>query len=387
MKEPLTHFGIKDASNLMEAFHNLGNDMLTNLMEFYAAPNQKKTLKTWKMKEATEMVGRSEAYIRRLEEESPEYQPEKINGIRHYSIELINKIRDKAGTRYKRPSNSNPIILAVSNFKGGVAKSTVSLHLTHKAALQGKRVLGVDLDPQATFTLNFGYAPDIDIKEEHIIKDSMLLSAENIHKVIRHTYFDGIDLIPGNLALSDVEIMLTDVSEQEKSINKMGYPNKRLENILALVKDNYDIIVLDCGPNLGMLTINALTAANALLVPIPPMMSDFGSFVTFTGTLSALLKHVNKDFDFFRILMTKHPESKESKQLEILLRGKFGIYILQKFIVNSVEIEKASSVFSSVYELPKKSTKAYKRAIESLDRVCNEIFDAFNLIWEAESEK
>tara|TARA_B100001996_G_scaffold382342_1_gene373920 strand:- start:822 stop:1985 length:1164 start_codon:yes stop_codon:yes gene_type:complete len=387
MKEPITHFGIRNTPALMEAFHNLGNDLLTQLMEFYASPNEKKSLRTWKMKDIVKMTGRSEAFIRTLEKSDKIYEPIKINGIRHYTLELINKIRDKTGTRFKRPIGSEPIILAISNFKGGVAKSTTSMHLTHKGALEGKRMLAIDLDPQGTFTLGFGYIPDIDIKEEQTIKDAMIISPDLVHKAIRKTYFTGIDLIPGNLVLSELEILLTDVSEQKNKIKTIGYPNERLKNILDIVKDNYDIIVLDCGPNLGMLTINALTAANALLVPIPPMMSDLGSFVTCTGTLSELLKHINKDFDFFRILISKHPESKESKQLEILMREKFGTYILQKCLVNSVEVEKAASIFSSVYELPNKSTKSYKRAIESLDNVYLEIFDAFKQIWSAQHEE
>jgi len=387
MSDPITHFGTSNATNLMSGFHELGNDLLSDLLKYYANPHEKKTLRTWKMKDACNMIGRSEAFLRKLELDDPSFIPQKDStGIRQYDLAFINRVRDKANTRYKRPNGSKPITLAISNFKGGVAKSTTSLHLVQKCALLGLRCLIVDLDPQATLSLSFGYIPDIDVKAEETIKSALIESPSKIDNLIQKTYFDGIDIIPGNLALSDLEINLSNLSIQETQMESLGMPNLRMANAINVVADRYDMIVLDCGPNLGMLTINAVTAANALLVPIPPMMNDLGSFVTFTGTLNALFSQLDKNFDFFRIVLTKHPESALSKQIEILMREKFGAYILQKNIVNSVEIEKASSSFSSVYEFPRKSTKSYKRAINSLDSVFNEIIDAFKYIWESQSE-
>lgn len=388
MSEPITHFGTSNASQLMSGFHEMGNDLLYNLLKYYSDPHEKKTLRLWKMKEACKMIGRSEAFLRKLEIEDPLFKPQKdSSGVRLYDLAIINRIRDRANTRFKRPQGSNPITIAVSNFKGGVAKSTTSLHLVQKCALMGLRCLIVDLDPQATLTLGFGYIPDIDVKMEETIISALVESPNNLKELVQKTYFDSVDIIPGNLSLSELEINLSNISVQEEQLKTLGMPNSRIKNALNTVSQNYDVIVIDCGPNLGMLTINAVTAANALLVPIPPMMNDLASFITLTGTLSALFNQLNnKNFDFFRILLTKHPESQLSKQIEILMREKFGAYILQKNIVNSVEIEKASSSFSSVYEINKKSTTAYKRAINSLDGVFMEIIDAFKYIWKTQSE-
>jgi len=387
MSDQITHFGVSNASQLMSGFHEMGNELLTNLIQYYSEPNEKKTLRMWKMKEACQLIGRSEAYVRNLEKESTEYIPYKDDkGIRHYSLSLINKIRDRAKTRYQRPDGSKPIILSISNFKGGVAKSTTTLHMVQKCALAGLRCLVIDLDPQATLSLWFGYVPDIDVKEDETIRPALEGDSSNIKKVIQKTYFDGVDIVPGNLSLSDLEITLSNLSIQEEQLKTLGMPNVRITNCVKHIEDDYDIIVFDCGPNLGMLTINAVTCSNSLLVPIPPMMNDLGSFVTFTGTLETLFKHVGKSFDFFRIILTKHPESMLSKQIEILMREKFGAYILQKNIVNSVEIEKASSSFSSVYEMPKRSSKSYNRAINCLNGVFNEILDAFKDIWTAQNE-
>lgn len=387
MSEPTTHYGVSEASKLMSAFHVMGNELLTNLLQYYSEPNKKKTLRKWKMKEACQMIGRSEAFLRKLETDSPEFAPQKDeNGIRFYDLKLINKIRDKAKTRYIRPKGSSPITLSVSNFKGGVAKSTTTLHLVQKAALLGLRCLVIDLDPQATLSLGFGYVPDIDVQPDQTIKKALIEDPKNITQLVQNTYFEGIDIIPGNLSLSDLEITLSNLTIQKEQIKILDLPNLRICNSVKHIENDYDLIVFDCGPNLGMLTINAVTYSNSLLVPIPPMMNDLGSFVTFTGTLEALFKQINKNFDFFRIILTKHPESQLSKQIEILMREKFGAYILQKNIVNSVEIEKSSSSFSSVYEMQKKSSKSYYRAIDCLDSVFIEILDAFKHIWKSQSE-
>lgn len=382
----LTQYGVDNASELMNGFHEIGNNLLSELLQYYSSPNEKKTLKMWKMKDACKMIGRSEAFLRKLEQEHPIYTPSKDqNGTRQYSLNLINRIRDFTKTRIKRPENSEPIILSISNFKGGVAKSTTTLHFIQKCALIGLRCLVIDLDPQATLSLGFGYVPDINVKESDTIKSALTESPKNILDIFQKTYFDGIDIIPGNLSLSNLEMSLTDLSFQKTQLDKLGMPNLRLKSALDVLSTNYDVIALDCGPNLGMLTINAVSASNALLVPIPPMMSDLGSFVTFTGTLSILFEQMQKSFDFFRILLTKHPESKESKQLELLIRQRFGTFVMQKNIVSSVEVEKASSIFSSIYETQNKSTKSLKRALGTFDNVFYEIFDAFISIWETQS--
>src|ERR1700677_233972 len=201
MKTPTTQYGTKDTASLMQAFHTMGNKQLKQLLEIYSAPEDRKTLRTWRMKDTCDLVYRSEPYIRKLETEG-KISPVVLNGVRHFSLETINKIRDIAGTRYLRPTKSAPMIIAVSNFKGGVAKSTTVLHLAKKCALEGLKVLCIDLDPQATLTLGFGYIPDIDLEPTDTIRNALINDASEIKYLIKKTYFDGIDIIPGNLALS-----------------------------------------------------------------------------------------------------------------------------------------------------------------------------------------
>ena len=262
-------YSIDNLQSLLSTFSLLGKDILSGKITEDIKAVNKKTLRTFRMKEACELIGRSDAFLRKLEVSDPLYKPQKINGVRFYTLDLINKIRDRANTRFKRPKNSNPIIMAVSNFKGGVGKSIISKSIADKCAISGLRVLSIGMDAQGTDSLYYGFIPDLDIMPEETIRSALLESPNLIKDLIKKTYFNGIDIIPGNLSLTEVEIKLTDYKEQINQVKKLGFPDERLSNALSYIQDDYDIILIDCGPNLNILTLNAINACNAILVPIP----------------------------------------------------------------------------------------------------------------------
>ena len=383
----LTHYGVDDLQGLLDAMSRLGQDILTgDIVENIHTVN-KKQLRKFKMKEACQMIGRSDAFLRKLEQSDKKYRPLKINGVRYYTLELINNIREKAGTKKKRPANSEPMIFAISNFKGGVGKSITNKSLADKLGMEGFRVLSIGLDGQGTDSLYYGIVPDIDITPDQTIRPSLLESPNKIKNTIKKTYIDGIDIIPGNLSLSEVEIRLTDYREQMKQSKKLGFPDERLSNALEKIKDNYDVILLDCGPNLNMLTLNAITACNAIIIPVPPAAPDVASYFTYCKTLVSHLESTgkNKSLEFFRIIITKHPKNKTSDNISRMMVKEFGSYVMLKHIVYSAEIEKAASQFCSLYELPPTSRSTYKRAMKSMNDVFEEIIDATKLIWEKQS--
>jgi len=386
MNEPITPYGIVNASELMQAFHRLGNQMLKKLLAKKAAPADKKTLRTYGIREAAQFIGRTEQHIRNLETKEGHFFPplKDTYGRRYYTLERINQFRDYLGTRFKRNPLSEAIIFAITNFKGGVAKSHTALSFAHKCALEGLRVCVIDLDPQATLTLGFGFIPDIDLGINDTIAAALEEDPFAIKRLIKKTYFDGIWIVPGNLALADVELNLTDYDKQSQLIPRLGKIELRLKKALDVIKNDFDIIILDCGPNLGILTINAVAAATGILVPMPPEMNNFASFTTFTGTLAVLFERLKKNYDFFRIVLTKHSGKNEALSMDDMMREKFGRYMLTNHVVESTEIAKASSNFGSAYELPSSNTRSYKRAISSLDNVFNEALSACKAIWKAQ---
>lgn len=387
LKKSLTQYGIEDLQTVLAAFSELGADILSGEITPYVKAVNKKTLRKFKMKEACEMIGRSDAFLRKLEQTDPSFAAEKVNGTRFYTLELINKIRDKAGTRYIRPKGSKPIVAAFSHFKGGVGKSTITNSAACKIALAGLRVLCVGMDGQGTDAHYYGFLPELDISPNETIRPALLEDPSVIKTLIKKTYFDGIDIIPGNLTLTQVEIKLTNYEEQMKLIKRLGFPDERLAHALDQVKDNYDVILLDCGPNLNILTLNAIAACNALVIPVPPALPDLASFCTYCLTLKEHLEASGKikHLDFFRIIGSKHPKNQTSENIWQMMLKEFGPYIIQKPIYYSAEIEKAAANFSSLYERPSSANKTYQRGLESMENVFEEILDAFKGIWEAQS--
>ena len=157
------------------------------------------------------MVSKSVNTMKKLEGSNTIAKPSKdASGRRAYTLDDINLIRDICKTRYTRPAGSSPIICTITNFKGGVGKSTTAQLLMQYMAIQGMRVLGVDLDPQASLSTFFGLIPDIDLKDDDTILTSLLINSDDIDRVILKTYFTGIDLILGNLELQNADINLPD---------------------------------------------------------------------------------------------------------------------------------------------------------------------------------
>lgn len=385
----LSPLGLDNPAKTMEEFNEVGNKTLETLRNHVASPHHRKAERTWGIFEVAELIGTTPQSIRRWEKEgffdAPTFDDN--TNRRRYTLEEINKYRDKLNKRYKRQENSAPIIQAISNFKGGSAKTVTTSHQAHYLALQGLRVLVVDLDPQATTTFIIGgLIPDLEIDPDDTMCTTLLDDPNDITRVIRRSHFTGVDFVPANLALQDVELGLP--NPELSNVKTLGSPSSRLKNALSLVQNNYDVILIDCGPNLGILTINAIIAANSLLIPIPPSMLDYASFVMLTGTLANLFEAINKRVDVFRLLLTKHSGSNEARQIENMIRKQFNEYVLNNYMSETVEIAKATNDLGTVYETmhPRGSRDTYKRAISYLDNVYGELLSLYKRLWNNQSK-
>lgn len=385
--QKLTSFGVKDPVALMKALHETGQKAIVDIVETSAAPETRKQLRTWGINAVAEMVGKAPNTVRALEEKGEIPSPDKDeNGRKQYTLELINLIRELTGTKFKRPEKSHPIICCTINFKGGVGKSMTTLLLLQYLAINGLKVLGIDLDPQATLTTWFGFIPDIDLNEDDTLATTLLEDENDVKRVIRQTYFTGIDIIPANLELQNAELILPSLSDEK--ISELGSPLKRLQSALEKIKQDYDVIIIDCPPNTGALTMNAVSAINSVLITLPPSMPDFASFVRLTKTLQRVFKAVKPDqLDFFRILLTKHKGNAAANKLDQLMRKLYGEYILVNHMVDSAEIDNTANALLSLYEKPYATNSAtYRRALEACDKVNLEIFEAFKEIWAAQAQ-
>ncbi|MCM3441929.1 ParA family protein [Metabacillus halosaccharovorans] len=181
-------------------------------------------------------------------------------------------------------------IIAVANQKGGVGKTTTSVNLGACLAYIGKKVLLVDVDPQGNATSGIGIEK-ADV--EHCIYD-ILVDDVAAKDVIKPTAVENLDIIPATIQLAGAEIELVPTISREV----------RLKRALEAVKDNYDYMVIDCPPSLGLLTINALTASDAVLIPVQCEYYALEGLSQLLNTVRLVQKHLNTDLTIEGVLLT-----------------------------------------------------------------------------------
>lgn len=386
----ITPYGTDNPAELMSRFYEAGNDMLLRLRNDITNPGDRKKPRTWGGFETANMIGISLPTLRKLIA-----QHKNMEGIvfgenkkKYYTLAAINHLRDIVGTRYIRPKGSKCLTIAVSNLKGGVGKTETAVDLGKKLAIEGLRSLLIDFDAQGTATLiSSGLIPDLELGYDDTITNILITNPERIREVILKTHFDGFDIIPANLAIQDCDLILPD--EEQNNEQVLGSPYKRLAIALESIKEDYDVIIIDCGPNIAILSINAIIACDGMIVPIPPNMNDYSSFIMYTGSLRNLFTHLpQKKLDYFRILLTKHNNSNEAVQVENMMREQFGRYILSNHMCETVEVAKAASDISTIYDIskPRGSKDAYRRAIQHLNDLNMEIINNFKDIWQRQAK-
>lgn len=342
------------------------------------------------VRQASQLVGRSDVSIRRAEDEGklPVAERRESGHRAGYSLKELNRMRDHFGTRPRRGDSDDPILLGVQNFKGGVGKSTIAVHSAQFLALQGYRVLMVDADPQASATVMFGIHPERDvIADEHTLLAYLAGEAENILYAIRPTHWDGLDIVPACLGLYDAEYMIASGGQS---------PQNRFEKLqrgLWPVAKNYDVVVIDPPPALGMISLNVLRATNALLIPTPPSSVDYSSTVSFLSMLVAALKNLEayghyNDFKFVQLLATKVDEQKSAHLgMREAMKKIFGPELLTTALLNSAEFDNASVEQRTVYEFTGKSTQVYRRCRSNLDMVMSDLELAICESWPSHRKK
>lgn len=180
--------------------------------------------------------------------------------------------------------------IAIANQKGGVAKTTTAVNLGAWLSLMGQKVLLVDIDPQGNATTGVGVDKD---RVEYCIYDVMI-NGMAIREVIVPSAVEKLDLVPATIELAGAEIELVGVAEREKILKKA----------LADVKSDYDYIFIDCPPSLGLLTINALTAADSLIIPIQCEYYALEGLGQLMNTFQMVQQHLNRDLELEGVLLT-----------------------------------------------------------------------------------
>ena len=253
-------------------------------------------------------------------------------------------------------------IIAVVNQKGGTGKTTTTENLGVGLALEGKKVLLVDTDPQASLTVSLGnpcpddLSPTLSDLMGKIMMENPITPDEGI---LHHP--EGVDLVPSNIELSGMEVALVNAMSRETI----------LRQYLDTVKQNYDYILLDCMPSLGMLTVNALAAADNVLIPVQAAYLPAKGLEQLLQTVQKVRRQINPKLKIEGILLTMtDSRTNYGQQIDNLIRGAYGskIKVFDQTIPRSVRAAEISAVGKSIFQHdPKgKVAEAYKSLTEEV---------------------
>src|SRR5215211_2327162 len=249
-------------------------------------------------------------------------------------------------------------VIAVANQKGGVAKTTTVVHLGVAIAELGKRVLLVDLDPQGHLAEGFGIVSDQLTAE---ISD-VLEGSKRITDIIIPSIRPSLDLAPSNIRLSDMELTLVNVRFREYKVKRSLEP----------VLEHYDYIFLDCPPSLGLLTVNALIAANQVLVP---MASEYYSMLGVSlllKTIQTLKGEANPALEILGVIHTHHKRTLHAREVVARTRAELGdhVRVFDTPINDSTRFTEASGQGKTVFEIAPdiEGGRAYRAIAEEIAR-------------------
>lgn len=235
-------------------------------------------------------------------------------------------------------------IIGIVNQKGGTGKTTTCVNLGIDLVHEGKRVLIADCDPQGSLTISLGYPQPDSLPVTLADLMGNVLSAIPIHPgdgVLHHE--EGVDILPANIALAGMEVSLVNAMSRETT----------LKQVLANYSKDYDHILLDCSPSLGMLTINALTAADRIVIPVQAQYLSAKGVEQLLGTVARVKRNINHKLKIDGVLLTMvDSRTNNGKEIASLLRSTYGpkIKVFDTEIPRSVRAAEISAEGKSIFE-------------------------------------
>lgn len=251
-------------------------------------------------------------------------------------------------------------IISLANQKGGVGKTTTAINLSTSLAKKGKKVLLLDADPQGNATSGLG----VDKEQQFSIYDVLIEDIE-VENTLQRTQVKNLDLCPSNINLAGAEVQLVSMENREF----------RLKEKLDNIKEQYDFILIDCPPSLGLVTLNAFTASNSVLIPIQCEYYALEGLGQLLNTIELVRQHMNKELQVEGALLTMYDaRTNLSNQVVKEVKKYFGSKVYKNVIPRNVKLSEAPSYGMPItlYDPRSKGARSYEKFAKEFIKINDE---------------